>query len=140
MRIFSRYYESARGEGATRIDRCYHFGDLQIVEAKYLPAAFSDHFGLIIKTSVPEALSRVISPKYRPSFRLTPEVIKDPLFNQRLEELMASYSRVREFQSSKGVGVLQWWELLVKPGILRLGLSRSKEINKEKRETLTLLL
>ena len=137
---FSRYYENARGEGATRIDRCYHFGDLDIVEAKYLPAAFSDHFGLIIQTAVPDTLSRVISPKYRLSFKLTPEVIKDTLFKQRLEMLMCSFNRVREFQGSKGVGVLQWWELLVKPGILRLGLSRSKEINKEKRESLNLLV
>ena len=42
---FSRYYENSRASGATRIDRCYHFGDIKVIEAKYLPIAFSDHFG-----------------------------------------------------------------------------------------------
>ena len=132
---FSRYYENVRGEGATRIDRNYHFGDLRIVEANYLPIAFSDHLSLIIKTAVPDSLSRAINPKCRPTFRLTPEVIKDPLFQERLQESMISYNRVRSFQDRKSVGVLQWWEWLVKPGILRLGLERSKELNKQKRKT-----
>ena len=33
-----------------------------------------------------------------------------------------------------------WWEKVVKPGVKKLGLQRSKEINKEKREALNLLL
>ena len=40
---YSRYYSSTRGDGATRIDRCYHHGDLDISSATYLPLAFSDH-------------------------------------------------------------------------------------------------
>ena len=137
---YSRYYENTRGEGASRIDRSYHFGEVKVIEAKYLPIAFSDHFALVIKIAVPENLSRAISPKARPSFKLTPEVIKDSVFQERLGRAMQSYNRVKDFQGSKHVGVLQWWELLVKPGILRLGLDRSKEINKEKREALNLLL
>ena len=32
---FSRYYENQRAEGATRIDRSYHYGMIKVVEAKW---------------------------------------------------------------------------------------------------------
>ena len=69
---FSRYYENNRAEGATRIDRNYHFGEMRIVEAKYLPIAFSDHFSLVVKIALPETLGRAVCPKSRPTFKLTP--------------------------------------------------------------------
>ena len=124
--IFSRYYENVRGEGASRKDHCYHFGDLSIVDAKYLPIAFSDHFSLVVKS--------------RPTFKLTPKIIQNILFQDGLREAMLSYNRVRDFQGSQSFGILQWWELLVKPGMLKLGLERSKEINRERREILNLLI
>ena len=40
---FSRYYSSTQGEGVSRIDRCYHYGDIKIMKASYHPLAFSDH-------------------------------------------------------------------------------------------------
>ena len=49
---FSRYYDNtAQGEGATRIDRMYHYGQLQIIEASYVGVAFSDHLYLIITST-----------------------------------------------------------------------------------------
>ena len=39
-----------------------------------------------------------------------------------------------------GLDILTWWELLVKPGIRKLALQRSKEINRERRGELNLLL
>ena len=137
---FSRYYENQRAEGATRIDRSYHYGMIKVVEAKYIPLAFSDHFGLVVKLALPDILSKVICPKSRPTFRLTSEVIQDQLFQARLREVMLTYNRVKDFQGSQSFGVLQWWELLVKPGVLKLGLVRSKEINRERREALNLLI
>ena len=95
---FSRYYGNSRGEGATRIDRNYHFGCVTIKEVKYLPLAFSDHFGLIVKILLPGTMQRLISPKARPSFKLKPEVIRDQLFKNRLEESMKSWLRIRNFQ------------------------------------------
>ena len=32
---FSRYYSSTRGDGASRIDRCYHFGNIKVNSASY---------------------------------------------------------------------------------------------------------
>ena len=106
----------------------------------YLPLAFSDHFGLITKVSMGDPLAKVLSPKCRFQFRLSAEVIKDSLFKERLELAMVSWKRVREFQGTSNLGILQWWEMLVKPGIRHLGIERSKELGKEKREELNLLL
>ena len=38
---YSRYYSNSRAEGASRIDRCYHHGELRFKSAKYIPLAFS---------------------------------------------------------------------------------------------------
>ena len=53
---------------------------------------------------------------------------------------MVSWQRVREFDRRRNLNVVQWWELLVKPGVKQLGLQRSKEIKKERNEKLNLLL
>ena len=133
---FSRHYANTRASGATRIDRSYHYGDLKVIEAKYLPLSFSDHFGLVVKYEVPDLLSRSFCPKSRHSFKLRPEVIKDSLFKERLTESMVTWQAVRGF----GLDTILWWEKVVKPGIKKLGLQRSKELNKEKQESLNLLL
>ena len=133
---FSRYYDNARASGASRIDRCYHYGNVKVKEAKYVPLAFSDHFGHIVCLELPDLLSRSFCPKSRPSFRLTPEVIKDCTFKTWLEESMVSWQSVRGF----GLDTLVWWEKVVKPGIRKLGIKRSKELNQDKRGSLNLLL
>ena len=52
-RSFSRYYNSdGHGDGASRIDRNYHFGNLTVTEAKYVGIAFSDHLALIITVKI----------------------------------------------------------------------------------------
>ena len=133
---FSRYYDNARASGASRIDRCYHYGNVKVKEAKYVPLAFSDHFGHIVCLELPDLLSRSFCPKSRPSFRLTPEVIKDCTFKTWLEESMVSWQSVRGF----GLDTLVWWEKVVKPGIRKLGIKRSKQLNQDKRGSLNLLL
>ena len=45
---------------------------------------------------------------------------------------MITWKSVREFQADTNIGSLQWWEILVKPGIKRIALERNKEIKKEK--------
>ena len=106
---FSRYYENSRAEGATIIDRNYHFGDVQVIEAKYSPLAFSDHLAHIVKISLPDPLARIISPTSRPTFKLKPEVIMDNLFQAKLEEAMESWLRVKHFQG-QDTDTLLWWE------------------------------
>ena len=38
--VYSRYYDNTRGEGASRIDRCYQYGSLKPMKAYYVPLAF----------------------------------------------------------------------------------------------------
>ena len=69
-------------------------------------------------------------------------MIKDQIFKERLKEAMVSWNRVRGFQDGSGsqLGILYWWDMLVKPGIMKLAQQRSKEINLARREELNLLL
>ena len=132
---FSRYYSSNRGEGASRIDRCYHYGDIKAIKASYHPLAFSDHHAHIVTIQLPDPFSRLICPRSPPSFRIKAEVVQDESFQKDLVKSMASWQAVRSF----GLEVLPWWELLVKPGVKRLAQSRAREMNKEKKEELNLL-
>ena len=133
---FSRYYGDTRGQGASRIDRQYHWGPLTIKEAKYLPLSFSDHHGLVIVISLPDPLTRIICPKGRPSFRIKEEVILDKVFQQNLSEAMIGWQRINSF----GLETIPWWELIVKPGVRKLAMLRGRELNKISKESLTLLL
>ena len=135
---YSRYYDTSRGEGASRIDRCYHYGSLQPLKAYYVPLAFSDHFAHVVEFLVPDNFYSILSPKYRPVFKVSAEVIKDKVFKARLTESVQMWEQVRSFDTQQGT--LNWWENLVKPGIRKIALERAKEINIEKKESLNLLL
>ena len=53
-KAFSRYFNGAEGGiGASRIDRCYKWGNVTIVEAGYLSIAFSDHMVHVVKLTLP---------------------------------------------------------------------------------------
>ena len=47
---------------------------------------------------------------------------------------MSSWQRVRGFQDRKSrqLGILFWWEYMVMPGIRKLAVQRSREINTER--------
>ena len=136
LKTYSRYYGDSRGHGASRIDRQYHYGGLTILEAKYLPLAFSDHHGLVVTISLPDPLSKIICPKGAQSFRLRDEVILDSQFQQNLSEAMVGWSNVKQY----GMDTLPWWELVVKPGVRRLGMVRGRQMLKDSRAELNLLL
>ena len=125
-----------RGHGASRIDRQYHWGDVSIKEAKYLPLAFSDHHGLVIHVVLPDPLSRILCPRGRPSFQLRAEVIQDNQFQLSFAEAMKGWESIKSF----GLDTMQWWDLIVKPGIRKLAMSRSKQLYKDKKAELNLLL
>ena len=136
VQAYSRYYGDERGHGASRIDRQYHWGNLKITDAKYLPLSFSDHHGLVVSVLLPDPLSRILCPKGRPSFRMKEEVIKNQLFQKSLAEAMLGWNQIKDF----GMDTLQWWEVVVKPGIRKLAMLRGKQMNKDSKEELNLLL
>ena len=132
---FSRYYGNTRGEGASRIDRCYHYGDITIRSATYLPLAFSDHHAHVVEVVLPNPFARLVCPKGSYSFRIKAEVVNDGEFQERLKEAMEGWQRVRSF----GLDVLVWWENIVKPGVKKLAQHRSRELTRAMREELNLL-
>ena len=134
---FSRYYSNDRiGSGATRIDRCYLYGELQPTNAQYSSVAFSDHLSHIVSIKLPSSLVKHTSPKSRPFFKTRPDIVKDRLFKSRLRLRMIEWEQVKQF----GVPILTWWEVLVKPGIRKLAIDRTKEVNRERRLYLNLLM
>ena len=133
---FSRFYKRGGGEiGASRIDRCYHWGDLSIVSAEYVSVAFSDHFAFVIKITLPD-FDKFLAPESRPLFKTSPEVVHDNIFKERLINEMLVWRQVKD----RGLPAMQWWEIIVKPGIRRLAIQRSKELNKAKRSALNCML
>ena len=123
-------------QGYTRIDRCYMWGGLSVSEAKYEPAAFSDHHAHLVSLSLPPNISRITSAKARPIFKIKPEVIRDDKFKAQLAAAMSRWNQAKE----GGLELMVWWEVLVKPGIKKLAMERGKEMNKERRGMLNLLL
>ena len=136
-KVYSHYYHTVQlGQGATRIDTSFNWGQLRIVDARYVPVAFSDHMAYIVKIVLPDPSSRMISPKTRPLYKISPEVICDEVFKERLKDSMVDWQEVKAI----GLEVLEWWEWIVKPGIKKLALQRSKELNREKQGELSMLL
>ena len=133
---FSRYYIARGNTGASRIDRQYNWGGLIPIQAEYTPVAFSDHLAHTVKVKVPDPLDRMCCPKSRPHFKVREEVARDKVFQDRVKEGMEEWDGVRQ----EGLPVLTWWEIIVKPGIRKIAMERSKEINRDKKSVLNLLL
>ena len=135
-KCFSRFYKRGGGEiGASRIDRCYYWGDVRIVSAEYISVAFSDHFAYLLKITLPN-LENFLSPESRPLFKTSPEIVHDKIFKESLSREMGEWRQVRD----RGLPIMQWWEIIVKPGIRKLAIQRGKELNKAKKSALNLML
>ena len=63
-------------------------------------------------------------------------MIFDKVFKERLVREMKGWQQVK----ARGLPILPWWEIIVKPGIRRLAINRSKEQNTVKRSRLNCLL
>ena len=98
---YSRFYENTRAEGASRIDRCYQFGNLVVKQAIYVPVAFSDHMAHVVEFLVPDNYAQMIMPKCWPSFRVKAEVIRNNVFKERLADAMEMWERVRMLHCSE---------------------------------------
>ena len=133
---FSRYYEARGCSGATRIDRQYHWGDIVPLLAEYKPIAFSDHLAHTVTVQVPDPLVRMLCPRSRPQFKIREEVARDKEFKGRVKQSMEEWEQI----CKEGLPIMSWWEMIVKPGVRRIAMERSKEINRERRSQLNLLL
>ena len=106
------------------------------MHAEYTAVAFSDHLAHTVKIKMPEPLMRMCCPRTRPLFKVREEVVRDKQFQESLQHAMSEWENVRR----EGLPVLSWWEIIVKPGIRKLAMERSKEINQDRRSFLNLLL
>ena len=135
--VFSHYYKSGEQTHATRIDREYNWGQVEVVKSEYVPAAFSDHLGLLMEVRVP-INGHITSPipRGQPHLKIRDEIAQDPKFQEMVALEMENWKEIR----NNGLDVLTWWELVVKPGVKNIAISRSKEMNLEKRGVLNMLL
>ena len=132
---YSRYYGINRGEGASRIDRCYHYGEINIQSASYLPLAFSDHHAHIVKIILPDPFAKLTCPISDYSFRIKTEVVNDLMFKESLRSAMQGWKNIKSF----GLDTLIWWENIVRPGIKKLAKQRGRELIRQMREELNVL-
>ena len=133
---FSHYYLIGDTVGATRIDRQYLWGSCSVVKSEYIPSAFSDHFGLLTQVKVPyHAYYKDIDCSPRTS-KVSNEVARDKTFHEQVSMAMTDWKRILE----NGLCILTWWELIVKPGIRHIAVKRSRDLQREQRGELNLLL
>lgn len=136
VNCFSHYYKSGDQVGATRIDRQYHWGEVEVLSAEYVPAAFSDHLGFLVEVRVPSIGTDQVVSRGLPFLKINDDVTKDIIFKQQVAEAMENWKVMKD----QGLEVLTWWELVVKPGLREIALNRSKVMNRERRGELNMLL
>ena len=108
-----------------------------VLEAYYVGIVFSDHFAFIVKIQLPVNMEKLVSPKSCSLFKSKPEVIQNKTFHTRLEQNFLLWQDVK---TKTGIGILDWWEIVVKPNIKKLLIERGREISKQKTGELNLLL
>ena len=133
---FSHYYTCGHINGASRIDRQYVWGLISASRSFYVPLAFSDHYGLIIDLNVSSSPTRSGFIKGSKNFKIRNEVARDQIFQEKVNSGMQQWKLIQ----NNGLDILTWWELVVKPGIRRIAMERSNELNKEHRGALNILL
>ena len=88
------------------------------------------------EVKVPSLSTQHVSPRGSPFLKIRDEVACDKIFQERVREAMENWKVIR----SDSLDVLTWWELVVKPGLRQIGLSRGKELKKEQKGELNILL
>ena len=78
----------------------------------------------------------MLSPYSRSLFKTSPEVVSYKTFKDRMGKEMVGWLQVRQ----RGLPILPWWKLVVKPGIHRIAIDRTKELSKQRRSELNCLL
>ena len=69
--------------------------------------AFSDHLAHLVKVQLPEDMVHSVSPRSRPFFKTSPEVVRDDTFKKRLQYGMKNWLEVKE----RGLAVVPWWDI-----------------------------
>ena len=110
---YSHFYSrqmSATGltKGASRLDRSYSWGQVNILSSEYAGAPFSDHMMHIVKVEFDSSILPA-EPIYKPYFKINPEIAKDDEFKAKVKEISEGW-----LKSKYLIPLLQWWDLLKK--------------------------
>ena len=120
-------------QGGSRLDRAYMWGDVRVLEAEYVPVAFSDHMLHLVRVEGP-ATSYQADPRFKPYFKIRPEIAKDEAFKGRVSEIVQSWGEAKPLMP-----LLQWWDLVKKD--IRLEAKKlTRERAREKKARLNFLL
>ena len=122
---FSRYYSSQERGGATRLDRIYISENEKIISSDYFSVPFSDHWGHWTQIKVNSNIFCKKLPKPKFSFKIKPKIVDDISFQNQVKVSISQWKLLRTKDN-----ILDWWELLVKPGIKNIAINRTREINK----------
>ena len=131
---FSRYYTWKGAAGATRIDRCYFWGDLKTEEAKYCAISFSDHLAHIVNFGIKNEPNLKDSPRKRSIYKIKHWLVKDAIFREMIRSKFDCWLDMKEYFSP-----VYLWEEVIKPGIKKIAIAREKQINKERKQELEAL-
>ena len=131
---FSRY-QNTDADGATRIDRSYQGGDIIAKESQYHSISFCDHLCLRVSYDLPHKLDRHLAPYSKPSYKISPSVVKDDIFKDRLRSSMQEWLRVKE----AGADLMVWWDSMFKSAVKNLAIQHGKEMKKERLGILNML-
>ena len=104
---FSRY-QSADGDGATRIDISYHWGNFEAAECQYHSISFLDHLSLRVTFSLPNLLARNLAPQIKPTFKISPSVVNDDKFKQQIIDSMMGWLQEKRPGLTLCSGGTQW--------------------------------
>ena len=132
-RQFSRYYVWKGKEGATRIDRCYSWGNIRVREAEYLVVSFSDHLAHVITLDT-STLKNQNNKRKKSLYKVKHFIIEDHIFQNKVRDSFLEWLVLKD-----GLSPTFWWENIVKPGIKDIALSREKEINEQRRRKIAAL-
>ena len=136
-REFSRYYANKGNQvNATRIDRIYFSKHLSPTQAKYIPNPFSDHYSYITNIQTSDLSQKSFVPKPKPSFKIHPNIVDDPDFQF---ELKSKLEKWRENKKKFNYDTINWWEVVIKPGIKNLAVIFTKKRNESKYGKLNML-
>ena len=134
-KMFSRFYTSKGVSGATRIDRCYTWGNLTVIDAEYLPVSFSDHFAHVVTfENFSETTNSKSKQKRRSIYKIKHHIVEDNDFQEKVKKEFPNWLSLQE-----GLCPIFWWEEVVKPGIRSIALSRERELNAQRRRKIAAL-
>ena len=125
-RQYSRYYISKGVQGATRIDRCYTWGELGVEDAVYTPISFSDHLAHIVTLKTKNKASSE-NPRRKMIYKIKHNLVEDRTFLEKIREAYPHWLRLKE-----GLSPTFWWENVFKKEVKRIAVLREKEMNSQK--------